>query len=249
MIDHPAENTELLALWKDVFGDHGGFWELFLETGFSPDRCRCVMEDGHIAAALCWLDFSCRGQKLAYLYAVMTRPDCRGRGLCRALMADTHGLLSQRGYAGAVLVPAEESLRQMYEKLGYRTCTAVTEFACAAGAEAADLRCVTPEEYGRLRRQALPEGGALQEGASLSFLAAQAELFAGEDFLLAAWGEGDTLHGMELLGDRAAAPGILKALGFAKGTFRTPGTDRPFAMFLPLSPDAKAPDYFGFAFD
>ena len=54
---------------------------------------------------------------------------------------------------------------------------------------------------------------------------------------------------MELLGNAAAAPGVLGALGFSHGHFRTPGTALPGAMFRPLRAGADAPGYFGLIFD
>ena len=249
--DHPGDPRipELLCLWKDVFGEWNGFWETFLETAFSPLRCRCIVEDGQITAALTWLDCSCRGQKIAYIYAVVTHPEHRGRGLCRRLLENTHALLAEQGYSSAVLVPAEPGLRSMYEKLGYETCTCVEEFTCEASAEAADLRAVGAEEFALLRRGFLPEGAVLQEGENLPFLARQAQFYAGGDFLLAAWNDGEVLTALELLGRRDAAPGILRALGMKKGSFRCPGGTVPFAMIHPLRKDAVMPAYFGFAFD
>lgn len=249
--DHPAPEQipQLLRLWKEAFGEHDGFWELFLSTGFSPARCRCITENEEIMASLCWFDCSCDGQKQAYVYAVVTHPAHRGRGLCRALLDEVHAHLRSRGYTAVLLVPAEENLRQMYRKLGYTDCTAVTEFSCAAADSPVPVRTVSSEEYTLLRRNLLPQSGVAQEGENLAFLAAQAQLFAGEDFLLAAYADGDTLIGMELLGSREAAPGILRGLGFAQGRFRCPGEDRPFAMVYPLTGDVTIPRYFGFAFD
>ena len=81
------------------------------------------------------------------------------------------------------------------------------------------------------------------------FLAAQAQLFAGEDFLLAAYLENDRLQGMELLGNTGATPGILRALGCKTGTFQIPGKDRPYAMLHKLKENAAIPQYFGLAFE
>lgn len=241
--------AQLLTLWKEVFGEYEGFWEMFLKTGYSSDRCRCTLEKDTVTAALCWFDCFCDGQKFAYLYAVVTHPEHRGRGLCRSLMEDTHSHLKKLDYAGVLLVPAEEGLRGMYRKMGYSDATCVTEFSCTAGEEAAPLRTVSPEEYAALRRRMLPDGGVIQEGENLTFLAAQVELMAGNGILLAAWREDSTLHCMELLGDQGIAPAIVKALGCEKGNFRTPGEDKPFAMGLKLQEDAVLPKYFGFAFD
>ena len=243
------ETQQLLRLWKDVFGEYDGFWELFLETGYLPDHCRCMVENGQVTAGLAWFDCSCGEDRIAYVYAVVTDPAHRGKGLCRKLMADVHALLQQQGYASVMLVPAEQGLREMYRKMGYENATTVSELVCTAGETAADVRNLSPEEYARLRRELLPNNGVLQEGRNLSFLAAQARLFAGDNFLLAAYLENDQLHGMELLGNVAAAPGILRALGCETGKFQIPGKDRPYAMLHKLKKDAVIPQYFGLAFE
>ena len=119
----------------------------------------------------------------------------------------------------------------------------------SAGETAAKVRAIDIPEYAALRRKLLPENAVLQEGVQLSFLAAQAQLFAGEDFLLAAYLEEETLHGVELLGNTNAAPGILRALGCEKGIFQIPGNDKSFAMIHKLQEASIVPNYFGFAFD
>ena len=248
---HPEESEirQLLQLWKTVFGEYDGFWELFLETGFLADHCRCIVENGLVAAGLYWFDCSCGKDKIAYIYAVVTDPVQRGKGLCRKLMADVHALLKCQGYDSVMLVPADTGLREMYRKMGYDDCTTVSSLICTAGETPADVRSIGVEEYTRLRRKLLPETGVLQEEENLSFLSAQAQLLAGADFLLAAWREEDTLHGMELLGNTAAAPGILQALGCTTGKFQIPGQEKAFAMIHKLQKNAATPKYFGLAFE
>ena len=99
-----------------------------------------------------------------------------------------------------------------------------------------------------MRRRCLPEGGVVQEGENLAFLSRFAGFYRGEDFLLAASREGNHLFGMEFFGNEALVPGILKALGAETGSFRTPGEEKPFALYAPLEV-APAPQYFGLAFD
>lgn len=240
---------QLRQLWHLAFGDEGGFIDLFFSRGFSPERCLCIRRGAQIAAALYWFDCSFQGRNWAYLYGVATHPGFRNQGLCRILMDKTHALLESQGYAGSLLVPQTPFLRKMYEKMGYKTCSYVSEFACAAASSPAAIRRIEEAEFAVLRREHLPQGGVIQEKENIPFLSAQMELYSGDDFLLAAFREGDTLHGRELLGNRDAAPGILKALGFSRGVFRTPGQDLPFAMFLPLEAGAEVPGYFGLAFD
>ena len=240
---------QLLKLWKAVFGEYNGFWELFLDTAFHPDHCRCMTENDHVTAGLYWFDCCCGQDKIAYIYAVVTDPAHRGKGLCRKLMADVHRLLAERGYDSAMLVPADEALRKMYRKMGYEDCTTVSEIICTAADTPVNIRNVSTEEYAALRRTLIPESGVLQEGNNLAFLAAQTQLFAGDNFLLSAWLEDDTLHGTELLGNTEAAPGILQSLGCEKGIFQTPGTTQPFSMIHKLHSAAVVPKYFGFSFD
>ena len=239
---------QLKRLWQLAFGDGEEFIDLFFRTAYTPQRCLYLTEEGQITAALYWLDCEYAGQKQAYIYAVATHPDHRGKGLCRRLMDMAHEQLRAEGYHAALLRPADSGLRRMYGKMGYRVVTGVTEFDAAAGTPVA-LRKLDAREYETLRRSFLPEDGVLQEGVSLDYLAAYADLYAGEDFLLAGSFYEGSFIGMELLGNREAAPGILAALGHKTGTFRCPGMDIPFGMFLPLKEDAKEPGYLGLVFD
>lgn len=242
------ETKPLKELWQLAFGDSMDFIDLFFSSAYKADHCLFLTEAGQLTAALYWLDCSYAGQKYAYIYAVATHPDHRGKGLCRRLMAQAHDTLATQGYAGALLYPSEPGLRAMYAKMGYRDCTTASEFDCTAGIPI-PLRKIGAEEYATLRRTLLPEDGVLQENESIAYLAAFSEFYAGEDFLLAGAAYGGGFHGMELLGNRDAAPGILAALDFERGHFRCPGSDIPFAMFLPLAENAAEPGYLGLVFD
>ena len=241
------ERSELRKLWRISFQEDETFLDFFFSAVYSPGRCCCLTRDGKPAAALHWLDCTCQGQRLAYLYAVATHPAYRGQGLCRRLMDKAHVILAGQGYAGTLLVPADEGLRAMYAKMGYRACGGITEFTCQAGTPL-PLRRVGPEEYAALRRELLGPKGVIQEGENLLLLAQFHRLYAGGNLLLAAATQDGKLFVPELLGDPAAAPGVAAALGFSEGTFRVPGTG-PFAMFRPLREDAVIPEYFGLAFD
>lgn len=238
----------LRGLWQQAFGDSDHFLDSFFATGFSPDRCRCMIQSGQLAAALYWFDCTWDGKKLAYLYAVATEKNHQGKGLCRALMENTHQHLHQQGYAGAVLVPGSEALFRLYEKLGYGCFGGIRTVSCSAATEPVALQPVTGSQYAALRRPYLPENSILQEGPILEFLSTQAHFYAGTDFLLCAIEEGDSLFAPELLGNTAAASGILAALGKPAGRFRTPGS-APFAMYRSLTDSHEAPAYFAFALD
>lgn len=250
-IDSPAANQlpQLRTLWQLAFGDEDAFTDAFFQNGFAPDRCRCITIDGQIAAALYWFETQCSGQTNAYIYGVATHPDFRGRGLCRTLMENAHQHLQSLGYTGVLLVPQDESLRQMYRHMGYQDCTGIAEFFCTDDPYPAPMHAIDSIEYARLRRPYLPEHSVIQEHSNLTFLDSYAKFYKGIDFIMAAVADGDSLFAMEYLGNRETAPGVLCSLGFSQGTFRTIGDKIPFAMFCPLTEDAVKPAYFAFAFD
>ena len=249
IIKHPtqADIPGLRSLWLQAFGDTDAFLDSFFSTAFSPDRCLCISADGTIAAALYWFDCSCRGKKMAYLYAVATDEDYRGRGLCHALMEHAHSLLQKSGYAGVILVPGGESLFRFYGNMGYITFGGMDTLSVHAEMSPVVLQKIGAEKYAALRKTYLPQDSVLQEGITLSFLQEFADFFAGDDFVFVAFYENDQLICPEFMGNTKVCGNILTALNKAQGQFRTPGNDK-FAMYLPLTSDAP-PSYFGLALD
>lgn len=240
----------LWALWQEAFGDSDAFLESFFRSAFSVSRARCALIDGKLAGALYWFDCQCNGERVAYIYAVATASAYRGQGICRALMEHTHDALRKQGYIGAVLVPGDDGLFEMYRKMGYQTCGYVREIRCDAKEGNLSLVSIDRSEYATLRRQYLPVGGVVQERENLEFLEAQASFYRGDDFLLACQKNERHLRGIELLGNVEHLPQIVHALGCETGAFRTVGqtADRPFAMYCALQ-NKPMPTYFGLAFD
>lgn len=245
----PKQYPQLTKLWQEVFGDTEEFVDGYFCTAFSPSRCRCVTINRKVVAALHWMEVRCDGQRFAYLYALAVTPSRRNKGIGRALMEDFRSHVALRGYDGVLLVPQDESLRRMYEKMGYRSCTTVTEFPAQAAPMELSLQRIDREEYGRLRQGLLPAGAAVEDEENIAFLETMAFFYRGEDLLLAAHVDNGKLWCPEYLGDPAKAPGVLAALNCAEGRFRTPGDKSPFAMFLPLEEDARAPRHLAYAFD
>lgn len=239
----------LRHLWQEAFNEPEDFTDLFFSVGYSPRRCQYIAENGVPVSALYWFDCELSGHKLAYIYGVATLKSHRGKGLAGRLLNETHEILRSQGYAGAILVPNGASLFDFYRQFGYETATTVSRFSCEPGDAPTALREITPEEYTRLRSVYLPEGGVVQEGQAMVFLAGYCRFYAGEDFLLVCDASPDGLFAQEFLGNTQAAPGILKTLGFAKGRFRTPGTQSDFAMWLPFREDCPMPGWFGLALD
>ena len=190
------ETLALRTLWTDCFGNEENWIDGFFRTAFDPNHVCSLTRQGRLAAALCWMDVTCDGRPLAYLYGIATDPEHRHQGMCRELMGKTHETLARQGYAGAVLVPGDEGLREMYGKMDYVNFGGMGRFSAKAG-KPIPIRRLSPAEYAALRREYLPAGGVVQEKGAVEFLASGAELYAGEDFLLAMSGE----FGLELLGN------------------------------------------------
>ncbi len=252
IIDAPRQTDipALRALWKRVFGDTDAFLDNFFATAFSPDRALLARIDGEIVGMLYWFNCEYNEQKIAYLYAVATHEAYRGRGICHSLMDAAHQLLQSRGYAGVILVPAEDPLFDFYTRMGYTVCSYNSTLECKADGRHLEMRPISAAEYADMRPRFLPDQSVLQKGESLAFLQTLASFWVGENFLLAARKDKDTLFGLELLGDVTLSPRITHTLGFDEGKFRIIGQEEPFAMFHPLGETVLSlPTYFAFAFD
>ncbi len=254
IIDSPKREqiSELRELWKEAFGDGDVFLDRFFGEVFSSERCRCVSVDGKVAAALYWFDCAYDGKRVAYLYAIATAKSQRGKGICAALMRDTHSYLAQQGYALAMLVPASKELFSFYERLGYGACTSVSETLVSASSTRVDIEQIDFEEYGFLRKKMLPEDSVVQEAENLVFLNILADLYKCDGAIFAFQKENTDggLRIIELLGDTSLAPSIIGTLGFEKGIVRTKGEGKELSMcFFLCKEDITYPKYFGLAFD
>ena len=241
-------NTDMLCqlkdLWQAAFHEPPEAIDNFFATGFSPHRFAYLEENNKILCALYWFDCSYPGGKLAYIYAVATDPAHRGKGLASRLLEQTHARLKTQGYAGAVLKPAN-GLFPFYQRLGYVTSGYLRRFHAEA-ANSAALKVLTAADYGRQRRHFLPENAIVQEGAALDFLESFASFYAAEDALVCVSREDSVIF--EYLGNPLSAPGILAALGIKSAQIPTPGTEIPFAMWLPLN-CTKPPGYLGLSLE
>ena len=231
----------LKRLWKVVFADPDSFIDSFFQVAFSPDRCQFIEAEGEAVSALYWFDCEYQGGKLAYIYAVATHPDHRGKGLASRLMEKTHALLQERGYAGSVLKPAQ-GLFPFYERLGYKTCGYIRRFEATAAAVTSEVKEISPVEYAILRRTYLPENAIVQEGLTLEFLHTFGRFYASNNAIFCLFREEPVFF--EYLGNPDSAPGILAALRIESAQIPTIGKEIPYAMWHPLN-CTKMPGYLG----
>ena len=163
----PGDLPDQRELWALAFGDSGDYVDNFYKTSYRPDRVLVLEEEGRVRAMTAWFDttFVVPGQgeyRAAYLYAVATHPDCRGRGLAAELLAGADGYFRSIGIPAVTTVPAQPSLHRFFGANGFRECFKTFEGKLEPREIPAPkgdslLRPVTPAEYGAVREKLLAE--------------------------------------------------------------------------------------------
>ncbi len=178
----PSEKQALQALWKLCFGDDHAVTDRFFSI-FPPQyHTRVILIERKIAAMASWMPVTlcANGRQYAgaYLYAVATRPDFRGQGLCRVLMAELEAALWERSMCFTALSPAEASLYDFYGTMGYEkafTCHVSRILPLAKAA--IEYTEISPADYQKLRERWLLEPYCRWDALALSYLAAEVHFF------------------------------------------------------------------------
>ena len=163
----PADIPAQRELWKLAFGDPETYIDNFYRAYYRPERVLVLEEEGAVRSMTAWFDtvFAVPGRgkyRAAYLYAVATHPDCRGRGLAGKLLAGADDYFRSLGIPAVTTVPAEASLHNFFGANGFRECFRLAEWELLPGELPARtgepaLRPLTPGEYGDLREKLLAD--------------------------------------------------------------------------------------------
>ena len=129
-----------------------------------------------------------------------------------------HTQLKKEGYAGAILVPADESLSQMYGKMGYIPLKKAVILSASEESPKGSATEISAEEYMRLREKLLPEGAVHHTEKAFSYMAEFMKFYR--------------CDGGIFCGD-AADPAE-----------RLPGGKGEPAMYIPFDGDEELPTYF-----
>ncbi len=279
----PADIPAQRELWKNSFVGEDRFLANFFDNYYRPERVYVLEEDGAVRSMTTWFDTTFvvpgRGEfRAAYIYAVATHPDCRGRGFAARLMADMDEAFKKMSIPAVTVVPSEPSLHNYYARSGFRECFVLEQRQAPLGPAPAGappkLEGITPEDYGNLR-EALLAGAphirynrdALAFQAGCSAIAPGGGLYAletprGAVILCAEGSGGDRLILKELLGGEQARawaldwlPALLPAWS---GEYRVPareGQPTQWGMLKWLDPEVEktwdwsSTGYLGLAFD
>ena len=152
----------LKELWKLAFGDEDAYIDHFFDRYYIPERVLVLEEGGQVQAMTAWFDMpvvSARSEVFpsAYLYAVATHPDCRGRGLAGRLLTFADQWLKEQGFVCVTTVPAQPDLHMFFGQNGFEECFALErrEYTALPVGQEIEFEPIGPAEYNRLREQML----------------------------------------------------------------------------------------------
>lgn len=254
----PGDIAQLKTLWKRGFGDTDAEISRFFDAAY-PHALGFAAEDGGaLCAALYALPQTLvvdeQQQRCAYLYAVTTAPESRGKGVCRTLMAYAEQQLQKQWFSCALLVPGEASLFGFYEALGYRAQRAhdlqtITPPSARGVAQRIDLTA-----YAGLRETLLAGAPHVRYDANwLSYSGATfyALTLGGRIGCAAVCPAPNGACVCELLPNTGMLPALTGALPQAPIRVRAPGGQQAFAMlkWLGRAQMALEPVYLAFAFE
>lgn len=125
-IRHPrvSEYESLKALWQTAFDDTKESLDFFFRNTVSSERVLAAFDGGEPVSVLYMLEseIAAKGKAYSayYIYAVCTHPRYRGKGLMKSLFSELFKVAAGRGIDYLFLVPEEEYLFGVYEKLGFK---------------------------------------------------------------------------------------------------------------------------------
>lgn len=176
-----SDIPQLCVIWKQAFGDTDAQIDDFFRIAYPACIPFAAYDGTRVAGMLFALPQAifCGETRRAgaYLFAVATDEAYRRQGICRALIAHAESVLRRKNFACTFLVPGDDGLAAMYERLGYRGAargeTVLDAPAAAGAAEAVDATA-----YAGLRETLLYDTPHVRyEKVWLDYEAADAEFF------------------------------------------------------------------------
>lgn len=120
-----SDIEQLKNLWQECFGDKMDYINLYFDNMYKNDYCYIAKEDDVVASMMMFLpatmvsfNKSINGR---YVYAVATKQEFRGKGIMRQLEKYATDDVKNNGIEFLTLVPASESLFNLYREIGYKT--------------------------------------------------------------------------------------------------------------------------------
>ena len=113
------EQREMRVMWHDIFGDDIVEIDSFLVR--HTDAIPLIhKENERVVSMLFVVPLQMWEQSVAYIYAVATLPEYRGRGIASQLLNEALQLVEQsRKFDCVALIPSSTESKRLYERLGF----------------------------------------------------------------------------------------------------------------------------------
>ena len=123
-----AEQREMREMWHEIFGDEIHEIDSFL-VNHSDAIPLIYKENGKIVSMLYIVPLEVVCKKVAYIYAVATKPEYRGRGIASKLLSEALQLIKDSGrYDMVALIPSSTESKRLYSRLGFEDTQMPIEF-------------------------------------------------------------------------------------------------------------------------
>lgn len=113
------KEEECRALWMEVFGDSREDVDRFFIDVHRDENLLTHSEQGSVVAMLNIVELQTDYGPTAYLYAIATAKEWRGRGFASELIRQAIDVSRERGYKAVMLIPADEKLLGYYKQFGF----------------------------------------------------------------------------------------------------------------------------------
>lgn len=144
--DRETDGKAIQEIWQTCFGDEEEYIEFYLGHRMTKENMLVIYADGRPVSMASFLpvEYLCEGEYLdaRYVYAVATLPEYRGRGFASKIL----NFAKEKYGEPLILSPADESLMQYYEKLGFKRAFPDTRSTmdCAADMQALEIKDSEP---------------------------------------------------------------------------------------------------------
>ena len=113
------EQHEMRAMWHEIFGDEIAEIDTFL-IRYAEAIPLIHKEGDKVVSMLYVVPLQMWEQRVAYIYAVATLADYRGRGIASKLLSDALRYIDESGeFDCAALIPSSTESKRLYERLGF----------------------------------------------------------------------------------------------------------------------------------
>lgn len=113
------EQREMRQIWHEIFGDEISEIDSFFIR--HDDAMPFIYkEGGRVASMLFVVPLQMWERRVAYIYAVATKPEFRGRGIASKLLNEAlHAIEQSDKFDIAALIPSSTESKRLYERLGF----------------------------------------------------------------------------------------------------------------------------------